>query len=459
MRFLSAKKGRFIPAVHSVGIVTTYVQIFSPQVALTVMPTTRRANEGPGTKTIMTMMKQKRCRHLGTENGLGQPQLQPYHPREHGTSIQDQPPVASSIDARQIDALTPGMMPPESPRTERFVGDLNPEAVIREKLDVTAENQLRDRIGLWINSPAMQSNEGPRDHASKAPPEYPPAVESQTLAPFLQFRHESVTRTFKRLPTSTRDRLIPAYFSKVNRILPLVDESAFSCARAAGTASLFLERAMCLVAAKDRTAIPYLRLVSSGALLSPREFCSEIYKGLVFVMNDGLEPDRITRIRTLALMSLHCEGYEGAEAASMHICQAIHQAQTVGLHLDRPGRISKDPLSDLFWCLWTLDKMHASIGGRPVLLADRDIGIEKPEPKSSHARSPFDVWFAITELLSSVISLYRPTADHTLGWETGFPTFEEIVGDNVREDLDFATLGTPLLPFSRRRWRLGTMLT
>lgn len=334
----------------------------------------------------------------------------------------------------------PRILPSKHLEAERFVGDLNPEAAIRDKLEVTTENQLRDRIGLWIKPPAMQSNEGNRGHGFKALTEHPPAVEPQSVAAFLQHRSVATTRAFERLPLSTLDRLIPIYFSKVNHILPLVDKYSCSCAHAAGTVSVFLERAMCLVAAKDSAATPHLRLVANGPILSPREFCTEIYGGLVFVMNDSLETDRITRIRSLALMSLHCEGYEGAEAASMHLCQAIHQAQTVGLHLNRPDRAS-DSFSDLFWCLWTLDKMHASIGGRPVLLADRDIGIERPSTKITHARSAFEAWFAITELLSSVISLYRPTADHTVGWETEFPTFEEMIGDNVREDLDFAALG------------------
>ncbi|KAH8434753.1 transcription factor domain-containing protein [Aspergillus melleus] len=378
-------------------------------------PQARRRTRAPRA-CASCQRRKKRCRHLSTGTGLSQcPGGQ-----HNGTTPQ---PSAIPSDSER-GAQTPEMIPSEPLHTERFVGDLNPEAAIREKLDVTAENQLRDRIGLWINSPATQSNEGAR---------------SQTLASFLQHRCASITRAFERLPLSTQDGLISIYFSKVNHILPLVDKDSFSCAHAAGVASVFLEKAMCLVAAKDSAAISHLRLATNGSLLSPREFCSEIYKGLVLVMNDGLESDRITRIRVLALMSLHCEGYEGAEAASMHLCQAIHQAQTIGLHLDRPDRATLT--RDLFWCLWTLDKMHASIGGRPVLLADRDIGIEKPETKTPHARRAFDVWFAITELLSSVISFYRPTTDHTVGWETEFPTFEDIIGDNVREDVDFATLG------------------
>jgi hypothetical protein len=222
--------------------------------------------------------------------------------------------------------------------------------------------------------------------------------------------------------------------------MPLLESEVFLHEQAEGSASVFLERAICLVAAKDAAATPHLRLTEDGPVRSPRQFCSEIYKGLVAAMDAELEADRLTRIRILALMSLHCEGYEGAEAASLHLCQAIHQAQTVGLHLDRPDRASADPLANLFWCMWTLDKMHASIGGRPVLLADRDIGVAKPDIQTQN-RGAFGVWLAISDLLATVISFYRPSAGITSGWEEGFPAFEDIVGENTQEDLDYTTLG------------------
>jgi len=93
--------------------------------------------------------------------------------------------------------------------------------------------------------------------------------------------------------------------------------------------------------------------------------------------------------------------------------------------------------------------MHASIGGRPVLLADRDIGLSKPIVNTSDPKSTFDVWFAISDLLSTVISFYRPSADPTVGWETNFPSFEQIMGDNFGDELDFTVLST-LHELSRR---------
>ncbi len=335
------------------------------------------------------------------------------------------------------------------------MGDLNPEAVIRERLDEPVGNPLRDRIGLWISSPDSADNARTKRstanaQASSTGPSEAGALDTQTVTVVLHQRYTSAMEACNRLPSTTREPLHALYFSKVNRIIPVVDETAFqshSQNQTSSSPSVFLERAICLVAAKDPAARPHLRLTETTAVLTPRHFCTEIYKGLVSAMDAGLEADRYTRIRVLALMSLHCEGYEGAETASLHLCQAIHQAQTVGLHLDRPDREPGDPLSELFWCLWTLDKMHASLGGRPVLFADRDIGIEKPlrvqtqRPGSGRSQDAFRVWFAVSELLATVISFYRPSAGVTTGWEEGFPAFEDIVGE-AGQGLDYATLGS-----------------
>jgi len=320
------------------------------------------------------------------------------------------------------------------------VGDLNPEAVIRERLNEPTSNPLRGRIGLWISSPATENAGSARKKRMVSDTEPLPRGSSQTMASVLHQRYASAMQACGPLPLTTREPLTAIYLSKINHIVPLVEGDVFLGDQAEGLDSVFLERAICLVAAKDAAAAPHLRLTENGPVRTPRRFCSEIYKGLVAAMDAELETDRLTRIRIWALMSLHCEGYEGAEAASLHLCQAIHQAQTVGLHLDRPDRASADPLGKLFWCMWTLDKMHASIGGRPVLLADRDIGVAKPDVQTQ-GRGAFGVWLAISDLLATVISFYRPSAGITSGWEEGFPAFEDIVGRNAQEDLDYATLG------------------
>ncbi|KAL2809297.1 hypothetical protein BJX63DRAFT_423974 [Aspergillus granulosus] len=384
--------------------------------------------------------RKKRCRHLGHENSTPSQSL--------GISSPNIPRIAARTGAsshlqessRRANAHTASSL--GISRIERFVGDLNPEAAIREKVDAPDGTHHRDRVGLWINAPINQGHDGNGEvsDTSSIRTENISKQDSDTGS-ILHQRYISALKACDRLPRSTIDPLAAIYFSRVNHILPLVDSELFNPDSPDARPSVFLERAICLVAAKDKAACPHLRLTPDGPLVTTRKFCSDLYNGLVCAMDAALEPDRVTRIRILALMSLHSEGYEGTEAASMHICRAIHQAQTAGLHLERPNRHPGDSLTNLFWCLWTLDKVHASIGGRPVLLADRDIGIKRPDLTSGGSRSAFNVWFALSELLATVISFYRPSADDTTGWETDYPSFEEIMGYPVRGDLDYETLG------------------
>ncbi|KAJ5894445.1 transcriptional regulator family: Fungal Specific TF [Penicillium taxi] len=365
--------------------------------------------------------RKKRCRHINSNSELSETYIRPLH-----TFRGDH-----DLDRSQATRNTTYPYLANHPITERFVGDLNPEAFIRENLDEPTGIPRRDHIGLWI--PRNQQTTGSDSISTQS---CQSSLNSGVVTSLLHDRYSFAMRACDQLPTSTREPLTAIYFSKVNHIVPLLEQH-----QTTELASVFLKRAICLVAAKDPTAASYLRLVKDGPLLSVRQFCSEVYKGLRAAMDAELEPDRLTRIRVLALMSLHCEGYDGAETASLHLCHAIHQAQTIGLHLDRPDRTSAEPLVRLFWSLWTLDKMHASIGGRPVLLADRDIGITTPTLNDRKTLGAFGVWLAISDLLATVISYYRPSATNTSGWEEGFPPFEDIVAECSHGSLNFAILG------------------
>ncbi|KAL4950063.1 hypothetical protein BDW69DRAFT_202399 [Aspergillus filifer] len=388
--------------------------------------------------------KKKRCIHFDRHSVVGGAPNDSRSQGRAGGSSSNPPAKSPALGGvstlRNFHPSSPGIA-----SIERFVGDLNPEAAIREELDAPDGPHLRDRVGLWVNASGQRSHDGDDKEGANASilsaeGSVHCGPESLPMPSILRRRYSSALKACERLPRSTFDNLAAIFFSRVNHILPLVDPSLLTSGFAEVMPSVFLEQAICLVAAKDAAAGSHLRLTANGSVYTARDFCSELYRRLACAMENDLEHDRIIRIRILALMSLHSEGYEGPEAASMHLCQAIHHAQTVGLHLERPNPSQEDSLTTLFWCLWTLDKMHASIGGRPLLLADRDIGIKRQAVDTHQAKSAFDVWFALSEMLSNVISFYRPSADGITGWETNYPSFEEVIGDHVREDLNFATL-------------------
>ncbi|RAK80048.1 fungal specific transcription factor domain-containing protein [Aspergillus fijiensis CBS 313.89] len=370
--------------------------------------------------------KKKRCQHADT-----QPNSSRMRRRQAGPSPTATRPQPQSRASTTPDAILPA----------RFVGEMNPEAEIRERLaGGTNSTLLRDRVGLWIPASGVESGGDPSrnatDDMSNPAPTYPAAevYPPHVLDTLIRRRFESARKACRPLPSSTRLPLFGIYFSQVNHILPVVDPRI-------AISSPFLERAICLVAAKARAAAPHLYLTENAAVVSPRVFCTEVYQGLEDALTEGLERDRVTRIRVLALMALHCENSEGSEIASMHLSQAIHQAQTVGMHLKRPGDADFVHIK-LFWSLWTLDKLLASMFGRPALINDHDISIERPCSAMNAPETPttaFDVWFRISELLSEAILFYRPGTNHEHRAEKPFPSFEEIVGPSG-EELGFASL-------------------
>jgi hypothetical protein len=194
-------------------------------------------------------------------------------------------------------------------------------------------------------------------------------------------------------------------------------------------------QAICIVASKHAGAAKVLCLDDDEQLLTPREFSQRLYNAVIIGIEAKLEKNRVVLIQVLALISLHCEGPDGAEQASMHLAQAIHHAHTFGLQFGHQWKNqsseSQGNLEDVFWCLWSLDKINACMNGRPLLMHDRDNSLRQLPSDPEKRSSPFGIWLQISEMLDKVIDYYRPgrSAEET-GWEgDDFLGFEEMVGD------------------------------
>lgn len=184
---------------------------------------------------------------------------------------------------------------------------------------------------------------------------------------------------------------------------------------------------MCMVACKTEEAIPYLKLYEEGSLMDPIPFARALHTGLDAAMKADLEADRFTKVQIMTLMSLHNDGPGGIEESSMHLVMAIHDGQTTGLHINTPGRTLNDQGAMLWWTLWTLDKFNACLGGRPLVIADRDIDIKRPNLEPNARSQVMAVWLAMGDLLDQIIEYYRPAADQNAsGWEGDFPSFEDL---------------------------------
>ena len=206
-------------------------------------------------------------------------------------------------------------------------------------------------------------------------------------------------------------------------------------------APISLIHVLCLIAAKDSAAGPHLKLLElNNAPISVRLFCAHLYESVIASMAAASSKHHeITEIRILALLSLHREGKNGASKASNHICQAIHIAQTLALHLPQPNDHDCE-LRRIFWCLWTLDRLNAAMNSRPCFLNDLDIGVE-PLTLTQSRFPAFDIWFRISQTLNNVIALYRPTNPESVTGIDEMTGFEQYVNEVDGWHLPTATLG------------------
>lgn len=250
-------------------------------------------------------------------------------------------------------------------------------------------------------------------------------------------------------PRVQQEALIDIYFTSIHPILPVLNHAAFTSCYAEATEPRLLLQAICIVASKHDRARPHLILPDDPAPQNPRAFAKKLYDAVVAVIGANLERDRVVLIQVLALLSLYVEASAGAEQSSMHLAQAIHHAHTFALQFDQVSRPSNNAsLRTLFWCLWSLDKLNASINGRPLIMHDRDNHLESPTSRPEERHTAFGIWLQLAEALDKVITFYRPMTDNAVtGWEQDFPGFEDMIAD-VGDKLDTPTIGMNLRVFS-----------
>ena len=328
-----------------------------------------------------------------------------------------------------------------APTPPNFLGYLNPEAVLREHVHSergggkTNQSPIIPSIGQWIEGenrrPSSSQPGSPTSRLDDASPTFNQEAKVQRAL------HQYLDAVGVNLlpPRKSQDALVDLYFTYVHPLLPLIDKNLFSEQYSQGQDSRILVQAICVVASKHADAATHLCLGDDPRIMGPREFSHRLYNAVIAGIEAKLEKNRVILIQVLALISLHCEGPDGAEQASMHLAQAIHHAHTFGLQFGHQWKNQKsedqENLEDLFWCLWSLDKINACMNGRPLIMHDRDNSLTKLPTDPEKRSSPFGVWLQISEILDKVIDYYRPgRAAEETGWEgDDFLGFEEMVGD------------------------------
>lgn len=353
----------------------------------------------------------QQCQRQVLETALPASQLQP----------QPQPAEASG----QLRTRSRSRPRPPSPR---FVSDLNPEARLLDETTSPEDSQdvSPDLLGIWIK-PRRCTTCG-NGHQGRSP--------SEVSAPL-----RLALPVSDLLPEPTVTALSNIYFENIHPIIPILDQGDYQQTLVQGTVPMPLAHVVCLLAAKHHSAREHLRLLQSGdTVLSVRQFCTQLNASIVAGISRPKTVRKIVLVGILALLSLHHEGEDGAGQASWHIAQAIHHAQSMALHLQRPNDSEFDHRR-VYWCLWTLDRLNAATHSRPCVISDADSSVEEFR-KGDSGFLGFDVLLRIARLLNQVIGIYRPTHDKSVsGLEQDFPNFENIMDEMQAWQLPRPTIG------------------
>ncbi|KAF7594611.1 hypothetical protein BBP40_008878 [Aspergillus hancockii] len=309
----------------------------------------------------------------------------------------------------------------------RFIGDLNPVVLF---VDDASTRLLRGRAnqrdcGEWLddgNELLGQGENSSRDELSS---------DSAKYQHLLQRRHSRRTRALLP-PRQSQNALVNIYFRRIHPILPLIDEHDFRAQLREDNVSPHLLQAICLVSSKEQDAEPFLRLANRSETLSLRKFSHLLYEDLSHAIAIHMERKRMTLIQILALLSLHASGSTSFENTSIYLAQAIHHAQTLGLHLPRCAPAGNDKHSVmLFWCLWSLDRWSAALHGRPLVIHDIDLGQQVTDVIHLFD-SPFRLWLSLASIIDEVMVVYRPAVYGPVDEnKPEIPRFEEVV-ENCR---------------------------
>ena len=325
------------------------------------------------------------------------------------------------------------------------MGDLSPEASFlsgQRRSSTRPVGSTRGEVGVWLgHRPEVRHHLSDERHTNTADSHTQGASAAQrpgltglaSVIPRLRQECLSILPPPFELETLTR-----IYFSKVDPIFPILKGEDLDTYQPQETAAF--KQCICLVAALDPKARDHLRLPSVDRLLTPIEFRSQLAAAVKQSLDLGFIENKVVLLQICALMGFHGEQANCSEVSSLYASQAVHHAQTLGVHLGWPEderRMAKSRC--LFGCVWFLDRLNAAANGRPVLMHQQDID-RKMLTVFSEQEAPFKLLIRITQILDDVIGQYRPHSGTLDPAEAGSTSFKSLV-----QSTGATSVGTPML--------------
>jgi hypothetical protein len=297
---------------------------------------------------------------------------------------------------------------------KRFIGDLNPEGIFVQSDKTKVNRSGNQRIGVWVQLEQAERETSSLDQeGEEVVPQstthgvsrflhhwMPDPMMEKFLLPYLEEKCLSL------LPPSVElSRLFQVYVKKIQPWFPIVTDSTVP-SEAVVNLGIYL-----------------MTLQISGfdnGTKRERDTIQSIISAIVTLLDFRMVNDSSALARLYTILFLFGEGMLGSDRAAEYCNLAVHHIQSSGLHLDG----NQLHLESIFLCVWIIDRLNAAIHGRPVLMHERDIGLDI-EASISRQMPCFQLFLRLVLELDSVINLYRPNGKSNSG-KTSLVSFDEI---------------------------------
>ena len=230
------------------------------------------------------------------------------------------------------------------------------------------------------------------------------------------------------------------YFDNVHPILPAVDESIYRSSSITSPLYVLQSQALCLAVHTNPAVRQNLFLSPHQDLLTPEEFARTLLGSMRLHIELALTTDKAVLIRTLATMSLFAYTRDALELTCQFFVRAVHMSYTVGLHLKRAQDHEDHALDGLFCYIWAIDRLHAAMQGRPVIMQQHDMPVP-PMHRAKGQNAGLRVLVRLATLLDHVIDLYRPTSTELEIPAADFPSYEDVLSECEALDMPTHCMG------------------
>jgi len=140
----------------------------------------------------------------------------------------------------------------------------------------------------------------------------------------------------------------------------------------------------------------------------------------------GMITNKMVLIQALGPMSLFTEDADGPEISTQLCAKMIQLVHTVGLHHQRSQKEDDTFEVTALCCAWALDRLSATIHGRPTIMHERDISRELEECFRRQLPAS-QLLLEVLVLLDKVIAFYRPSNNNNAECDFHLPSFEDII--------------------------------